>query len=525
MITTKNPHGLAIICLLLFLLTLILYQSTVISLYELWVTSVGNKYKHGVILLVIGGYFFYRHWQRTGETLLLQPSLIGLSLLVGTSFAWFLAQVGNILVLQQILFIFILVCLLWSLLGYTTMRRLAFPILLLLCAIPVLEIFIHVEWLQRTTALLVTGLLDATGINTYRDDVLIHIPAGTFRVAQDCAGMRKLIVAISIAVIYAGLTHFRWKATLLYTLLAAIFAFFINILRIYIVVLIGQLTNMQHYFIRVEHQSLGWALFGVLMFVFIYFSDRYVSTRYKTSAVQPRPQALVSASPNLPMKSGRLSARMGIAMALVGLAVGPALAHFVSQGERPSVIVLSVPSQIGGWVQQPSHADNYRPNINSPDAVNEECYGDTEGMAVCSYIGYFWYEEQGKELISDLNSIYDRKQWKAVKSTHNYTVGMKPAFEVRETLIRSATGEEKLVWYWYYLADTRTDSSDWAKALDIWSKLTGQRGAAVLIVSTDNNENLNKSRTRLERFLDQTLPVLEHAIKNVSISYDNSNPA
>lgn len=522
---TKGLSEPVIVCLSLAILAVILYQSTLLSIYDLWVTSVSNKYKHGLIVLGFSGYFFYRRWQRTGDTLSVQPSLIGLTLLICTSFVWYLAQVGNVLVLQQVLFIFILLFLLWAILGYPNMRRLAFPILLLLCAIPVLEVVIHVGWLQKATTVVVTELLETTGFTTYREDVLIYVPAGTFHVAEDCAGMRKLIVAVSIAVIYVGLNQFRWFTTLLYVALAAVFAFFINVLRIYIVVLAGQLTDMQHYFIRVEHNTLGWVLFGIFMFVFIFLSDRYISTRRGAKAEQSKTQAAVAASSDAHMASGQLSARVGIAMALVGMTVGPALAHFTYRGEVPSEIVLTIPSQIDEWQFQQSRAENYRPRINSPDAVNEGCYGDTEGKAVCSYIGYFWNEEQGKELVSELNRVFDGKQWKAVKATQHYTVDINPSLEVRETLVQSATGKEKLVWHWYYLAGTRTSSSGWAKVLGIWAELTGQRGAAVFVVSTDNKEKLNESRARLQQFLSQTLPVLEHSIKNVSVKHESSNPA
>jgi EpsI family protein len=191
----------------------------------------------------------------------------------------------------------------------------------------------------------------------------------------------------------------------------------------------------------------------------------------------------------------------------------------------PSEIVLTIPSQIDEWQFQQSRADNYRPSINSPDAVNEGCYGDAEGKAVCAYIGYFWNEEQGKELISDLNSVYDGKEWKAVKTTQHDTVGVNPSLEVRETLVRSAAGKEKIVWHWYYLTGNHTSSPGWAKLLGIWAELTGQRGAAVFVISTDIQDNLNESRARLQRFLSQTLSVLEHSIKNVSIKYEISKPA
>lgn len=522
---TKALCEPVIVCLTLTILVLILYQSTLTSIYDLWVTSDVDKYKHGLILLGVSGYFFYRSWQSTQGTLYLQPSLIGLALLVSASFAWFLAQIANVAVLQQALFIFILLFLLWAILGYTNMRRLAFPILMLLCAIPVLEIIIHVEWLQKATAVVVTGLLEMTGFTTYREDVLIYVPAGTFHVADDCAGMRKLVVAVSIAVIYAGLNQFRWVTTLSYMVLTAVFAFFINVIRIYIVVLAGQLTEMQHYFIQVEHNTLGWVLFGIFMFLFVFLSDRYLSNRGETKDEQSKPQETVTLSSDSHIASGRISARLGIAVALVGLTVGPALAHFTSRGDVPSEIVLKIPSQINEWQFQQSRVDNYRPSINSPDAVTEGCYADAEGKPVCSYLGYYWNEKQGKELISELNKVYDGKQWNPVKTPQHDTAFVNPSLQVRETLIRSTIGKEKLVWHWYYLAGTRTSNAGWAKGLGIWAELTGQRGSSVFIVSTDIKDNLNESRARLQRFLSQTLSVYEHSINNISIKYESTNPA
>ena len=523
--TTKVLSDPVIVCLVLAILALLLYQSTLVSIYDLWVTSVGNKYKHGLIVLGFAGYFFYHHWQKTAHTLSVQPSPIGLTLLLFTSIAWFLAQAANVLVLQQAFFILILLFLLWAMLGYVNTRRLAFPILLLLCAIPVLEAVIHIGWLQETTAMVVTALLETTGFTTYRENVLIYVSAGTFHVAEDCAGMRKLIVAITIAVIYAGLNQFRWYTTLFYALLAAVTAYFINIIRIYIVVLAGQLTDMQHYFIQVEHETLGWVLFGVIMLLFIYLSDRYLSTRGISEIDTLKPQLAVNFFSNSHMSSRRLSGRMAMAMVLIGMSVGPALAYFTSQGGAPSEVVLTIPSQIDEWQFLQPRADNYRPNIISPDAVNEGCYANTKDMVVCSYIGYFWKEEQGKELVSDLNRVNDEKQWKAIKASQHYKVAISPSLEVRETLVQSVNGKEKLVWHWYYLTNTRTNKSSMAKLLGIWAELTGQQGSTIFVISTDIQGNLNDARTRLQRFLSQTLPTLEHAVKNISIKYETSESA
>ncbi|MDH5572688.1 MAG: hypothetical protein OEY89_13060, partial [Gammaproteobacteria bacterium] len=68
---------LALIVFSFLIITLFLYRTSVSTLYFIWVTSEYGTYKHGLLLLVIGIYFFYEAWKRCGNNIGIQLNTVG----------------------------------------------------------------------------------------------------------------------------------------------------------------------------------------------------------------------------------------------------------------------------------------------------------------------------------------------------------------------------------------------------------------------------------------------------------------
>ncbi len=492
-------------------LAIFMYYPTVSSLAHLWIFSKYVAYKHGLILLGIGVYFFYQRWMKLRNKISIRFDVVGLLLLILASLIWFFAQIAEVLVVQQLIFILILYFILWALMGYRLSRQFAFPILLLICAVPVWG-FINEGMLQIITVKTVAFMLKLIGVNSYIENVRIFIPEGGFSVNPECAGMQQLVAAISLAAIYAYLNNFKLRSLFIYMIVAAVLALILNILRIFIVVLSGHLTNMQHYFVRVEHVSLGWGLFAAGMLLFMLLSNRVLLSQYGHFITR------INDEKSFIVKGLNVSNRkciLQLLLVIFGLSVGPLWAQIEHSKTQEKMGELSIPATFGQWHLSNSHNYDYQPFYVSADRIFEGRYIDGKGRKVYCYIGYYQNQKQDRELISYLNKIYDNKTWIKLDSEKQHIVIANKDFTVNEITVRTPGGKEKLIWYWYYLAGTQTSNKKFEKLLEIWNRLSNQPGASLFLMATDLNKNHAMARKKLHDFLSGSRLELEKAVNNI----------
>ncbi len=510
-----RPSGLLITFLFISMaLAILMYYPTVSSLAHIWVFSKYSTYKHGLLLLGIGIYFFYQRWIKLGSDLAIRFDMTGFLLLITASVIWLFAHMAEVEVVQQLIFIFIIYLIFWTVLGYRISRQFAFPVLLLICAIPIWAL-INEGALQIITVKTVAFMLKLVGVNSYVENVRIFIPEGAFSVNPECAGMQQLMAAISLGAIYAYLNNFRLIPLLVYMVLAAALALMLNILRIFIVVFSGHLTNMQSYFVRVEHVSLGWALFGAGMFIFMLLSNRFLLSRYG-SFVSRTDDGKGVIKPDRAVSNKKHIFQLFLVM--FGLSVGPLWAQIQSSRTQSPVGRLTVPATFNQWRLSSNKDYNYEPFYSHGDIVYEGNYINGSKETVYCHIGYYHNQKQGKELISELNRVYDNKTWIELDSKKRDIEVSHLELTVNETIVRTTQGREKLIWYWYYMAGKRTSNENFAKLLELWSDLSGRSGASLFLVATDVNESYAVSRKALDDFLNDSLPGLETAVKQISKS-------
>ena len=187
---------------------------------------------------------------------------------------------------MQALLPLILLTITATILGLGAASRLAIPILFLYFAIPIWDLIIPP--LQTMTTAVVYTVLRWTGITAFIDNTKIYIPVGTFEIAEGCAGLRYFIVSFSLASFY-GLLYLRaWASSLALIGVALASAIVCNWLRVYSLIVIGDLTDMQHYFIAVSHARYGWGIYAlslVPVFAFAIFLERRKSEMKSRSTV------------------------------------------------------------------------------------------------------------------------------------------------------------------------------------------------------------------------------------------------
>ena len=396
----------------------------------------------------------------------------------------------------------------WTLFGYQAFRAFLFPIMLIVCAIPVWEV-INEGWLQKITAASVSGMLEIVGISNYRENVQIYIPVGTFRVAENCSGMRQLVAAITIAVIYAYINHFRLIGMLAYTITAIFLSVIINMIRIFIVVVSGQLTNMQHYFVQKDHVTLGWVLFGIGIFIFIYLSNKIFSAETEEHTKS-------SAEPGFEVVKPQASAVFKAVMLIViGLSVGPVLAKVYISETVDNTVEYLLPDRVEDWKISPTAKYDYAPYFLAANKQYSAIYTKGDKEVYC-HISYYAKQEQGNELISTLNKIADEKRWiTKSRKKHEFDINS-DKFIVDEVVVSSLSGQQKQIWHWYYVGGQRTSSSFAAKLFGIGGTLMGRPESATIVLATDIGTDGRKAGLVLETFASETLLGLERSLEGAA---------
>jgi exosortase/archaeosortase family protein len=153
-----------------------------------------------------------------------------------------------------------------AVLGWRVAAAFAAPLAYLIFLVPFGEF--TVPALQRLTAWQIELLLGLTDIPFYIDDLVIEIPAGTFLVAEACAGLRFLIAALAFGALYA-FVMFRnpWRRVLV-MVLALTVPLVANGFRGFGLVMLGHYQGSAAA-VDADHILYGWVFFSIVILLLI----------------------------------------------------------------------------------------------------------------------------------------------------------------------------------------------------------------------------------------------------------------
>lgn len=513
-IVPRLAAGPGVTMLFLVLAALLLYGVSAAGLLRLWTSSETVTYGHGLLLLAVAVYIAFRRWRQLRPGIDFQASLPGFAFLLGISLAWLVATLASVQVVQQVLLVTVPAAIAWTVFGYRAARMLVLPTLLVLCAVPVWEI-LNQGQLQTLNALLAGKLVAFSGVSVFREGVTLTVPAGSFMVAENCSGMRQLMAAIPIGMLYAAMNGFGPLLSVAYVGAAAVVAVLVNVVRIYIIVMAGQATDMQHYFVTTDHVTLGWVLFGFGMFLFIFASARLPALR-KAAGRAARAESAVPAP--------RPRRMLAMGLAIVGLGAGPALAAWYAGGPDDfSGGPLEFPSRIGTW-ETTAPADDYHPRVSGADRAFEAVYRHDGGGTVSLHVYFFHRQSQGREAVSSDNRVYDGALWrKTGLAAWREIDGRAKAISVQELIGPGGTG--KLTWCWYELASWSTADPNLAKLYGVLAQLRGRPDAAMIVLAADAGMNDGAAEAAMTDFLHELRPYLRRVLTQAAVPASSLIPA
>jgi exosortase A len=469
-----------------------IYWQTAKSMLATWASS--DTYAHGYVIVPIT---LVLVWLKRRELagLVPRPDYLGFVVLAVAGFAWLLAEVAQVQVLQQYAMTAMIPGAVLALAGRRVAWAAAFPLAFLLFAVPFGEAFL--PRLMGWTADFAVAGLRLSGIPVYREGTFFTIPSGQWSVIEACSGLRYLIASITVGTLYAYLSYRRrWKRALFVALSIAV-PIVANGMRAYIIVMIGHLSSMK-LAVGVDHFIYGWLFFGIVIGLLFWLGS------FWRDVDQPSP-----AKPAFPAMTSSPPAFMAAAaLGVAGLAaVWPLHARYLSSSDETPVF-LAAPAGAAGWTLEPP-ATHWQPHYAGAAASALAKYRKGDRTVVL-YLAHYRNQRQGAELVGWQNSVAGAKDmgW-AIQGESQRNEG---ELELRETRLRS-NAARLLVWDWYRVAGRDTADPFLAKALLARDKLLGRSDASSAIaVATPYEARTEPAAETLRLFLGEMRPAIEAAL-------------
>jgi len=487
--------GISIAALLV--LTLALYHQTVLYLTGLWNQLKVGEYAHGYLVLAISIYLILRNRRRL-TSLTPCPSYWALPAVAASSLLWLVAVLVDVYMMQTVGLVLLVLAIVWAVLGNQVTRVLVFPILFIGFAIPIW--FPLSPLLQDLTADVVFWSIRLLEVPALRQENMILLPAGALSVEEACSGLRYLLAALTLGTLYAYLNFESFRARLVVVLISAIAAVLANIVRVFIVVYLGYVSDMQHPLVH-DHLMLGWYLFGGMVFILLLVDARLHRYYRRTGTRDEIKQDLTEHDYTEPVacKKGNLQYMVVLFSGALIVSLGPAAAFSVNNQSHQDYlhVEIDLPESIGAWKSYDDSNEDWVPVYHG--AKTRKHIYQKDGDKIVAYIGCYPAQQQGKELINDLNRISNENIWKAIYPRVRLMEWAD--YQVLEQLLEKTNGKQRLVWYWYSVADRITSNKYEAKLLQLLGFLTGKHQACVIAVATDLGNSPENARTRLRDFV------------------------
>lgn len=416
----------------LVLLAFALFWPTTVSLSVRWQDSVHRTYTHGYLVVALAVWLLWRGRARWSQVCA-RVSPIGLVALVGCSLGWLVAYRAGLQIVHQALLPLIIATAILSCFGLAVTRRMALPLAYVFFAIPVWDAVNPL--LQWSSVFAVRTLLRLAGIPAFFADNTFQIPAGSFEIADGCSGLHFFVVALAISVLYGEINRDSLRTRIALVVLASVLAMLTNWVRIFIIVVAGHLTDMQHYLVSEEHYSFGWFLFAGMMLLFF-----LVVRRWPVVSTDEGVATRSASDPAIPL--------IGAACAIAGLLLAPVWNLIDSRQSADVAALGEYPQTVPGWEGRAFADASWQPVFNGADRESRAEF-HASGVRVESYAAIYALQEQGKEIVYYLNSLLGRSL-RAEPATL-------PAMAVPWTQmeVSDAGGERWLLWYSYQVGESR----------------------------------------------------------------------
>jgi len=457
-----------------------------------WIQS--PTFNHGFLILPIALYMMWTRRDGVGA-LPQRPAAWAALLILPLSFLWLITAVASVLEAQQFVVVAILQVMLVAVLGWPVYRRFAAPFLYLFFLVPSgAEL---VPALQQVTAQFAVIALKLIGVPVFSNGAVIEIPAGTFAVAEACAGLRFLVATVAFGVFYAAQIYRGIPKRVIFIGLCIVVPIIANGLRVFGIIWAAQLLGSPTAAVA-DHLIYGWVFFSLVLVLLVFAGRPFADDDAPTQAVD--------SATNRPTPSIRSVLGAG-ALAAIAAAIFPAV--WLVLGESSAAALPAMPPAVAPPWQQTADDSGWKPVLVDPARTFTAAHANGDSKV---YSTIALYPERGRtnNLVRSNNRLADEKDWK-LNSTRleTFDIGGR-RFPVAVTTI-SGNSRKLTVWSFYVVGGT-PEASVWSVKLrqlrDYFS--SGNCASAFVAVATESTGSQAADDLEATRYLSAMQPLPQY---------------
>ena len=301
-----------------------------------------STYNHILLVPPIIGWLVS---QRRTELAQLSPAGWWPALVVfaGAGLLWLLGEFAGLAVVRQLAVVVMAQAGFAAVMGAEVVTGLLFPLFYMLFLVPMGDEMIPA--LQTLTARLTMALLGVAHIPATINGVFITTPAGYFKVAEACSGIKFLIAMVAYGTLVANVCFLSWWRRAAFIAVSVVVPIVANGLRAF-----GTIWIAGWYGIRFassfDHVIYGWVFFALVMALCMAVGWRFFDRAVDTPMIDP--QAIVANRLVRWLAARRLSSKFALPLMLL-IAVG-----FIGWGGTAQTLVAKLPEgvrlpAVKGW--------------------------------------------------------------------------------------------------------------------------------------------------------------------------------
>lgn len=246
---------------ILGVLLAVLYHRVAMKLVYDWYTL--TDYSHGFLVPLFSVFLIWEK-RKVLSNIPVKQTWAGVPLIVFSLVVLILGTYGVELFTTRISFVMLLAGIVWTLLGMAMLRAVAFPIMVLILAIPIPAIvFNQITFpLQLLASRIASEILPVFHVPTLQEGNIIELPAMKLEVAEACSGIRSLMSLFTLAVFYGYFLERTTTRRVILALASIPIAVTANVARI-----VGTGLCVQYWdpdkALGFFHEFSGWVIFVV----------------------------------------------------------------------------------------------------------------------------------------------------------------------------------------------------------------------------------------------------------------------
>lgn len=426
-----------------------LYYGTFYRLIKGWITFESIT---SLFILVVSLYIVYEK-RKNIEGIKSNPFiLLGAPILLIGHMILVIGKVSDTILIQDLSLIIVMLGLVSLLWGYAYFKFLLIPISYLALMFTFFdEILGNISiYLQYAAAWIASIIIRLTGTPVMLSGKYIEMPHITLEVAAACSGIHHIVALVSLAVPLAIFTQRSLIRKIMLVCLAFFVGIFANGMRVVLIAIWSMFYKGAdlHGPFDIFYVSFIMVFGFFLIFLTSYFTknNRDISDHEKSKPVKP--ESIEPDSELNPSVERKRKYAYGVALTII-MATFFYLDGYSVKGVTLKHDLNDIPFEIDSYIGKNENLSQWPEKIIPADMMLKRRYIDPSGDQFMLYVGYFEYQEQGKELINTRLDRYlhndDARVIYLAMDDHE-----KKALPVKHT-IYEREGERKSVYFWYVI--------------------------------------------------------------------------